>query len=594
MAQANASSVIIGDNELRSFTKFNISENIFDQAVFSLVCTRQDLMNLGSRSSSQLWNVDEKIGSPITFNVSGIHTRRGSPKDFQFKGIITKVMARREPMGNVHEEVRIMGSGADILLDDHPNCRSFEEKSINDIVDEVLQPFPQDLISKRGTHGDSVQYPFVVQYNETTLVFLRRLMASFGEWFYYDGHQLICGPVSRDEETGIYGVNIQDLAIETNLMPLNFRTKYHDHIHDTTSVGNSSSVNLDHFVGRYGSNALDRSLSAYPPSRGGFFNYYNAFNIQPDPVEREVSNFKKLISTRMVVVTGSSFTPVHVGNVLNIYTAHQSNHDPSNIDIGGYLITRVTHNFHHQRLDYSNTFEGVPQEMDIYPFLAGGTVIPVPQCPVQSAVVRDNNDPEKLGRVKVHFDWQQDGQTTPWIRTMSSHSGDSRGFYFVPEIGDEVVIGFEHNHPQKPYVIGSMFGGHHAPSQDWVTSRNDIKKIRTRQGNTIEFDDTSGSEKLIIYNGSGSSAGSSNNKVSLTLNPDKITIESAGDIEIKGNNLDLHATSGISIHSDGGNISVNGSQVSIHADGEFKAEGATAEVDGTGQVKIQGGIVQIN
>jgi uncharacterized protein involved in type VI secretion and phage assembly len=255
------------------------------------------------------------------------------------------------------------------------------------------------------------------------------------------------------------------------------------------------------------------------------------------------------------------------------------------------MITKVVHQFTDNEKNYYNTFEGIPSEMDILP---RRQEINKPYCPVQNAVITDNNDPEHLGRVKVHFDWMEDGQSTPWISTINPHSGDNRGFYFIPETGDEVVVGFEQNHPQKPYVMGTMFAGNNAPGQGWGTSKNDIKKIRTRQGNTIEFDDTNGSEKLNIYNGNGNSADSANNKILLTLSPNKITIESDGDIEIKGKNLDIHADSDISIQSDSGNISLKGSQVSIEAQGAFKAKGATAEVDGSGEVTIKGGIVQIN
>lgn len=314
-----------------------------------------------------------------------------------------------------------------------------------------------------------------------------------------------------------------------------------------------------------------------------------------------------LLATALVSISGNSLTPLHVGNILNVFSHHKSNLDPSTIDLGGYMITKVVHYFTDREKNYYNTFSGIPSEMDIFP---RRQEINKPYCPVQNAVITDNNDPENLGRVKVHFDWMEDGQSTPWIFTVNPHSGDNRGFYFIPETGDEVIVGFEQNHPQKPYVMGTMYGGNRAPGQGWGTSRNDIKKIRTRQGNTIEFDDSSGSEKLLIYNVNGDTAASSNNQISLTLNPDKITIQSDGDIEIKGVNLNFHADSDISFQSDsgtislkgsqvsiqagGGNLSMNASQVSIQADGEFKAQGATAEIDGSGQVKIQGGIVQIN
>ena len=606
MAHASGSSIVIGQDELRSFSSFEIREDILNLHEFKLVCPRSALAALSS-SSQQGWNVSDKIGSPITFSVTGIETHRGKAKDFRYKGIITSICAYRDEVNSIQELVRITGSGSDILLEDIPNCRAFEDKSINEIVDQIMMSNPQDLISKTGSHRDSTRYPYIVQYNETTLEFFHRLLGIFGEWFYYDGKNLVCGPVKKTEETGVYGVNLSNVEVSSSIFPLNFRTKYHDVVHDTTSTGDSGNVSLDSFVGKAGKNALSRSGSLYPSSRESFLPFINQLNAQPDPINDRISVQKKLLATALVSISGNCLTPLHVGYVLNVFSHHKNNLDPSTVDLGGYMITKVTHYFTDHEKNYYNTFEGIPSEMDIFP---RRQELNKPYCPVQNAVITDNNDTDNLGRVKVHFDWMEDGQSTPWISTINPHSGDDRGFYFVPEIGDEVVVGFEQNHPQKPYVMGAMYGSNHAPGQSWGTSKNDIKKIRTRQGNTIEFDDSSGTEKLIIYNGTGSSASSNSNQISLTLNPDKITIESDGDIEIKGINLNFHADADISIQSDGGTISLKGSQVSIQADGgsvglngqqvsiqadeEFKAQGATAEIDGSGQVTIKGAMVQIN
>jgi hypothetical protein len=591
MANASGSSIVIGQDELRSFSSFEIREDILNLHEFSLVCPRSALAALSSGNSQGGLNVSEKIGSPITFSVTGIETHRGKPKDFHYKGIITGICAYRDEINSLQELVRITGSGSDILLEDIPTCRCFEEMSVNEIVDQILMSYPQDLISKTGSHRDSTRYPYIVQYNETTLEFFRRLFGIFGEWFYYDGKNLVCGPVKKTEETGVYGINISNVEVSSSISPLNFRTKYHDVVHDTTTTGDSANVSLDSFVGKAGKNALNHSGSLYPQSRESFLPFINTLNAQPDPINDRISVQKKLLATALVRISGNCLTPLHAGYVLNVFSHHKSNLDPSTVDLGGYMITKVVHQFTDNEKNYYNTFEGIPSEMDILP---RRQEINKPYCPVQNAVITDNNDPEHLGRVKVHFDWMEDGQSTPWISTINPHSGDNRGFYFIPETGDEVVVGFEQNHPQKPYVMGTMFAGNNAPGQGWGTSKNDIKKIRTRQGNTIEFDDTNGSEKLNIYNGNGNSADSANNKILLTLSPNKITIESDGDIEIKGKNLDIHADSDISIQSDSGNISLKGSQVSIEAQGAFKAKGATAEVDGSGEVTIKGGIVQIN
>jgi hypothetical protein len=110
------------------------------------------------------------------------------------------------------------------------------------------------------------------------------------------------------------------------------------------------------------------------------------------------------------------------------------------------------------------------------------------------AEVTDNADPENLGRVQVQFAWQKSrNKTTNWIRVRSLDAGSSetvsknRGFVFVPEIGDQVMVDFELGDPCRPYVSGSMF---HRNNGKGGNADNHIKTIVTRSGHTIEFDDS--------------------------------------------------------------------------------------------------------
>lgn len=90
--------------------------------------------------------------------------------------------------------------------------------------------------------------------------------------------------------------------------------------------------------------------------------------------------------------------------------------------------------------------------------------------------------------MKVVFDWQKKGKTTNWIRVQSPNAGTSdavsknRGWVFVPEVGDQVMVGYEHGNPDRPYVTGAMF---HKDSGKGGDKDNKLKSIITRSGNTI-------------------------------------------------------------------------------------------------------------
>jgi type VI secretion system secreted protein VgrG len=109
--------------------------------------------------------------------------------------------------------------------------------------------------------------------------------------------------------------------------------------------------------------------------------------------------------------------------------------------------------------------------------------------------------------VRVQMLWQQDtNQKSDWIRVMTPDAGGTgevsknRGHVFVPEQGDQVLIGFRYSDPSRPFVLGSLFhGGTAAGGKD----KNSIKSIQTRSGHTLEFNDTDGGESITIKDKNG-------------------------------------------------------------------------------------------
>ncbi len=89
----------------------------------------------------------------------------------------------------------------------------------------------------------------------------------------------------------------------------------------------------------------------------------------------------------------------------------------------------------------------------------------MPLAETQMATVLSNADPEGKGRVRVRMNWQTDGMQTGWVRVMTPDGGSSkdvksnRGFVFIPEVGDQVLLGFRHGDPARPYILGSLFNG---------------------------------------------------------------------------------------------------------------------------------------
>jgi phage protein D/phage baseplate assembly protein gpV len=142
---------------------------------------------------------------------------------------------------------------------------------------------------------------------------------------------------------------------------------------------------------------------------------------------------------------------------------------------------------------------------------------------IMVATVKNNiNDPERLGRVQVSFPELSDGNFSRWARVATFMAGgslsDSWGGYFLPDVGDEVFVAFEHGDINRPVVVGSVWNGKARPPEV-NKDQNARKMIRTKTGMQILFDETSGQECLSIQDKPGNSITlrSARNAESLTI-----------------------------------------------------------------------------
>jgi uncharacterized protein involved in type VI secretion and phage assembly len=169
----------------------------------------------------------------------------------------------------------------------------------------------------------------------------------------------------------------------------------------------------------------------------------------------------------------------------------------------------------------------------------------------------------------------QDPNMTPWIRMVSPHAGDDKGFYFVPEIGEEVLVAFEGGNAEKPYVIGSLWHGKAKP-ESWTDEENNVKAIRTRSGHTIEFDDTDGSELIKIYD-----YNKENYIITLSTHESKISVESKGDITMKAEgDFEIEAV---------GDLKVKANNIEMKSNQDFKMEATNTTNKANAKMEISAG-----
>jgi uncharacterized protein involved in type VI secretion and phage assembly len=143
-------------------------------------------------------------------------------------------------------------------------------------------------------------------------------------------------------------------------------------------------------------------------------------------------------------------------------------------------------------------------------------------------LVVDVRDPEGIGRIKVQFPWMPDSPESHWARVAVMLAGPQLGAFFQPEVGDEALVAFEMGDPTRPFIIGYLWSGNNTTPVD----DPNIRIIHTVSGHKLTFDDTSGSEKVMVEDKSGSR---------ITLDSSGVTIESSADVIIKGQNVTIEA-----------------------------------------------------
>jgi phage protein D len=155
-------------------------------------------------------------------------------------------------------------------------------------------------------------------------------------------------------------------------------------------------------------------------------------------------------------------------------------------------------------------------------------------------IVTDNKDPDGWGRVKVKYPWLSADHASDWARVVAVGGGAERGIEFLPEVNDEVLVGFEMGDVHHPYIIGGLWNGKDSPPKKSgsVISSGRVQKriIRSRTGHTIIFDDSDGGSSVTIADKAGS-------KVVLDASGSKVLIESKGNLTIKaGGKIDIKGT----------------------------------------------------
>lgn len=608
MAQQINVDIQVKGVKIDPFSSLTINQEFNDHHTFEL---RFNLDVIEAKYSVLINKSKDFLGEQITISFSTKFSS-GYP-DNVFKGIISEISIANDI--NAGGDLIFIGYSPTILMDSGEHNASFLDKNLSQIVKTTCSNIPGNVLTTAISPDFKSSIPYLVQYRESNFNFILRLAADYGEWIFYDGTKLYFGKPSGGSTIELkYPRDITNLSLNVKMTPLNFENAGYYSKEDSKFSSTSSSQNVSG-LDSFGTSAQSVSNKLYSKP-------VSALSLGPVQTQSDLDDMvlieKSTSAAEMVYLSGECDSPyIKLGATLSVSATKD---DGSNEDFGKYIVTSVKHTTDGLG-NYSNTFEGVPSTLKVLPNDYEEDPVAEPQL----GIVKSTDDPDNMGKVQVQLLWQKDSDTTPFIRVMMPHAGmrdgnkKNRGMFFTPEVGDYVIVGFEEDDPDRPFVMGSV--PHGKAINTSMNSDNDAKAIRTRSGNTIYFYDKESSQtqqirietdeknyiSINVPNGKGAIQIYSTDTIELQSET-SVTITSK-DITIKAsNNIELDANKDITIKA-GNNLTMNGVQISAQASNSFQAKGtqvniegttaavkgdATLDLEGGGMTTIKGGMVMIN
>ncbi|NNJ13509.1 VgrG-related protein [Chloroflexales bacterium ZM16-3] len=463
------------------------------------------------------------------------------------------------------------------------HARAFTQVSDSDIVTTCAG----DVGMSAQSDATPGQHLYFIQANETSLATLQRRAAANGFLLYADGQKL-CFKAPAGEVSA-------NLSLGDNIIEFRPRLSATGYV-DKTFVRGWDPKQKQPVVG-------ESHKSEIPPQVGLTAKDY--FNLKPtgrtadlaiqnqDQAKRMAQALTDTQISRFIEAEGSVMgePTIKAGvkvNVAGVGTRFS----------GTYFVTSATH-----RLDagvYTTDFSitGL-NAASVLGMLAPAEPPPQPLGGLTIGIVTDNKDPDHLGRVKLKLPLLLDEKTsaemsTDWARISSSNAGGGRGMLFLPEINDEVLVGFGQGDINVPFVLGILWNGvDKAPGDKGKMVSGDGKVnqrvIYSRTGHYIMLDDSDADGGISIIDKKG-------NKIVLKAQDDSLTIETAGDISLttKGN-LSMDVTGNAAFKAQG-DISMEATgNLSLKATGNAEVNGmGGAKLESTAIVTVQGSMINLN
>lgn len=595
----------------RDMMQICIEESLDLPSMFTLVINNP---YVPTDDETKTWQYESLIemGKVIKIGFIGSTTEAkdtASSQKILIVGEVTAIETHFTP----HTQAPILIRGYDISHRLHRGRynRSFQNKTDSDLVKQLCKEVGIEATDKTiKPSGDPHDYLF--QENQTGMEFLRERAARIGFELFVQGQQMYFRPPTegevlklqwlRDVESFRVRVASAEQVSAVEVRSWDYRRRANQEIvarvprkkplakpsdHPPSNVITDTKFGGGDRTAKFGENSPEPELLIV--DRPVFSN---------DEAERLANALWQEVGGEFIQADARApgNPDIRVGKVVDLRNMGRYT--------GRYYVTEVRHIYH----------EGIYTTEFSVRGLRGGTLLNVlaakpslkPSQTLMVGIVTHNHDPEGLGRVRVRFPTltpERDGSAhaSYWARVVSVGAGDQRGFDCMPEINDEVLVGFEHGDIRRPYILGGLWNGKNqrretvkdtVPKDGANRGKVRLRTLSTRTGHTLQFvEEDQGTTKAGV-----SLTTSKGHQLHLNDSDRAVSLTTANHhtLHLNDQNRSITVTTAngqqIQLNDSTGTITVNANRdISLNAKGGITLNpGAGAQVAVPGMVRCQG------
>ncbi|NNM33730.1 MAG: hypothetical protein HKO53_11725 [Gemmatimonadetes bacterium] len=521
----------------------------------------------GDFGAAELDKLQDKIGGALKL----VWMEPRTQKKQEWNGLLVGARGRVDELGAY--SVTLRGASPTVKLDCNPRSASYLDTKLSDVVKKICGDAGLDVeVESTGT-----TYKHIYQHNESSFRFLRRVLAAEGFFFLYDG-TTGKAKVARKPKLGTLQLEVQkdllSFELDAKALPLKSTVTSWDEASAKPLVANvtppKSSIPLAKKVLDVAKDFYKEVGDRDPEIQGQSL----------AALEDDCKGLAHTYASRMLLGKGSSArVEVRVGTVIEVSGM-------SDRFSGNYLVTSVTHTLDDQ--GYLNHFECTPEDV------AGPRRHAAPHEPrLRTGVIAEIQSDDQLGyAAKVKWSHSHGGvadELSDWLRLTAPSAGKDHGWAVMPEIEDEVLVGFEAGDLSHGVILGSLYNGKAKGPAEEIGAElpdNNLKLFKTRSGHKLVFDDTDGSEAIELTTKDGVSS------IRMELAGDKVvSITTQGKIEVKAEKaISFESQDSISFKA-AKNFEIEaGADINTKSTGKTNLEGAEVNTDAKMKSSLKAGM----